>query len=175
MARADVRGGGIQVEGLSETIRALGKWDKAARKEAVEIFRDEAKAVQSAAKARAPSSHPGAPSNTAWIGRSATGTGAGVSLLGAKNGRAAATEWGMHTWHIPRKRGGSTGYVQSALRRRIFKPWVGNQFDVKGGTGPGYVIQTTIRRHLPGMEDRVADKLQALLVRELNKAGVPRG
>jgi hypothetical protein len=61
------------------------------------------------------------------------------------------------------------------MRRRTFRPWQGNQFDVKGGGGPGYVIQPAIRRHLPGMEDRVADRLQKLLSRELDKAGVRRG
>ena len=169
------RGGHIEVEGLAETIKALRKFDREVGKEAVNIFRDEAKTVQAQAKANA-KAHPASPSSSSWIGRSATGTGAGVKLIGTKGGgRAHATEWGMHRWHI-REWGASTarGYIQSAMRRRTFKAWGGNQFDVKGGSGPGYVIQPAIRRHLPGMEQRVADRLQELLVRALNQAGVPR-
>lgn len=171
-----VIGGGVEVEGLKESIRALSRWDKGARSEAVDVFRDEAKAVQSKAKARARDSAASS-SSTSWIGRSATGSGAGVKLIGAKgDSRGWATEWGMHAWHIrPWGKSTTRGYVQTAMRRRTFKPYKGVVFDVKGMSGPGYVIQATLRRHLPGMEERVADKLQALLRRELDKAGVPRG
>lgn len=170
-----LRGGGIEVDGLAESIRALSKWDKEVRREAVEIFRDEAKTVQAAAKANA-KAHPASPSSTSWIGRSATGQGAGVKLIAAKgNSRGHATEWGMAGWQYRNWQGRIRRTVQYAMRRRTFLPWKGNQFDVRGGGGPGYVIQPAIRRHLPGMEERVADKLQALLRRELDRAGVPRG
>jgi hypothetical protein len=177
MARAAVRGGGIEVDGLAETMRALRRFDKEVGKEAVDIFRTEAKAVQADAKAHARGAHPAAPSNTAWIGRSATGQGAGIKLK-AHHGRGMglAVEWGAHRWHIrawPAEK--TRGYIQSAMRRRTFRVHQGKGFDVKGSGGPGYVIQPAIRRALPGMEKRVADKLQALMVRELNKAGVPRG
>ena len=176
MARASVRGGGVEVEGLAESIRALRKFSKEAGREAVDIFRDEAKEVQKKAKRRVRGSHPSAPSSTSWIGRSATGKGAGVKLT-AKGGdyRAHATEWGRHLhqykpwnrtdiWRIP----------QRLMRVRTFNDWSGNQFDVKG-SGPGYVIQPTIRQHLPGMEERVADRLSKLLRRILDREGVPRG
>ena len=165
---------GVQVEGLDESIRALGKWSKESKREAVDIFRDEAKAVQSKAKARA-KAHPAAPGSTAWIGRSATGKGAGVKLIARKgDSRAHATEWGMHRWQHRTWQGRVRGTVQRVMKRRTFQSWRGNAFDVKG-SGPGYVIQPTIRAHLPGMEKRVADRLQKLLIRELNRAGVPRG
>jgi hypothetical protein len=175
VAKTQVRGGHIEVDGLAETIRALSKWDKAVRKEAVDIFRDEAKTVQATAKRNAQSGAASS-SSASWIGRSATGQGAGVKLIAAKgNSRGYASEWGMHRWHIREWQGRVRGYVQRAMRRRTFRPWQGNQFDVKGGGGPGYVFQPAIRRHLPGMEDRVADRLQKLLSRELDKAGVRRG
>ena len=164
-------GGGIEVDGLAESIRAISRWDKEVRKEAVEIFRDEAKIVQAKAKANA-RAHPAAPSSSAWIGRSATGKGAGVTLLPNKgDSRAYATEFGMHKWQYRDWHGKVWGTVQGAMRRRTFSRYVG----MTGGLGPGYVIQPAIRAHLPGMEKRVADRLSALLTRELNKAGVPRG
>ena len=174
MARAQVRGGHIEVVGLAETVRALGKFSKETRAEAIDIFRDEAKTVQATAKARA-QAHPASPSSTSWIGRSATGTGAGVKLIAAKGDhRAHASEWGMHRWQIRSWSGRIRGYVQSAMRRRTFRPWSGNHFDVKGSSGPGYVIQPAIRQHLPGMEERVADRLSKLLTKTLDKAGVPK-
>ena len=174
-SNTQVRGGHIEVEGLAETIRALSRWDKAARKEAVEVFRDEAKTVQASAKANA-RAHPASPSSGSWIGRSATGQGAGVKLIAKKgNYRAHASEWGMYRWQMRTWSGRIRGYVQSAMKRRTFRPWSGNQFDVKGSSGPGFVIQPAIRKHLPGMEKRVADRLSKILSRELDKAGVPRG
>ncbi len=176
MAKGSLRtSGGIRVEGLDETIRALRRFDKEAGKEAVDIFRDEAKAVQSKAKAVARRGSAAAPSNTSWIGRSATSKGAGVSLLGHKGGqRAHATEWGMGGWQYRTWGGNIRRTTQSAMKRRTFQRWHGSGFDVKGGAGPGNVIQPTIRRHLPGMEKRVATKLHALLNKTLDKAGVKR-
>ena len=173
-AKTRVIGGGIEVDGLAESIRALQKWDKGVRAEAVDIFRDEAKDVQKKAK-RLATRAPGATGRTSWIGRSATGQGAGVKMNAGKNPRAWATEWGMESWHQRTWGGTVRGWIQSALRRRVFMPYQGVNFDVKGGSGPGYVIQAAIRRHLPGMEERVANRLQKLLTRELNRAGVPRG
>jgi len=171
MAKTRTVGGGIEVEGLAETIRAIGRWDKAVRKEAVDIFRDESKIVQARAQANS-RAHYAAPSNNAWIGRSATGQGAGVKLRAAQgSGRGYATEFGMHKWQYRTWGNTIRGTVQSAMRHRTFKPFLG----ITGGLGPGYVIQPAIKAHLPGMDKRVADKLHALLNRELNKAGVPRG
>ena len=169
------RGGHIEVDGLAETIKALRKFDKEVGKEAVAIFRDEAKRVQASAKGNA-RRHPSQPSSGAWIGRSATATGAGVKLIASKGDRRGyASEWGMHRWQMRNWAGRVRGYTQSAMKRRTFRRWGGNQFDVKGTTGPGYVIQPAIRTHLPGMEERVAGQLTALLTKTLDRAGVPRG
>ena len=171
MAKTRTLGGGIEVEGLAESVRAIARWDKGVRKEAVEIFRDEAKIVQAKAKANA-RAHPASPSHSGWIGRSATGQGAGVKLIARKgDSRAYATEFGMHRWQYRDWAGVVTGTIQRAMRGRTFYPFVG----ITGGVGPGYVIQPAIRQHLPGMEKRVATRLSALLTRELNRAGVPRG
>ena len=166
----------VEVVGLDETMRALRKWDKAVGREAVNIFRDEAKKVQSDAKKLARiAGGPASPSATNWIGRSATGKGAGVKLIAKKGGhRAHATEWGMWKWHQRTWSGHVRGWIQSMLSRRTFRPWRSNKFTLKVG-GPGYVIQPAIRRNMPGMEKRVADRLMKLLIREMNKAGVPRG
>lgn len=174
MAKTGVRTAGVQVQGLDETVRALRRFDKEVGKEAVNIFRDEAKVVQSKAKARA-HKDPAAPSNASWIGRSATSKGAGVKLIGHKgNYRAHAAEWGMHGWQYLTWGGTIRRTTQSVMNRRTFRRWHGSHFDVKGGTGPGNIIQPAIREHLPGMEERVATKLQALLNRTLDRAGVKR-
>ncbi len=175
MAKASLRTSeGVYVEGLDETIRALRRFDKEVGREAVDIFRDEAKVVQANAKARA-KLDPAAPSNSSWIGRSATSKGAGVTLLGHKGKfRAHATEWGMGGWQHRTWGGEIRRTTQSAMKRRTFRRWHGSGFDVKGGSGPGNVIQPAIRKHLPGMEKRVATKLHALLNRTLDKAGVRR-
>ena len=95
-----------------------------------------------------------------------------MKLIARKGeGRGYATEFGMHRWQYRDWHGTIWGTVQRAMKRRTFGTFVG----VSGGVGPGYVIQPAIREHLPGMEKRVADRLSALLTRELNRAGVPRG
>lgn len=164
-----VRGGHVEVVGLEETIKALRRFDREVGKEAVDIFRAEAKTVQAIARANMKAAGPAATGRKGWIGRSATAKGAGVKLI-ARSGRAHQAEWGMHRWQL-----WGRGTVQTALSRRTFRPWKGNAFDVRGGGGPGYVIQPAIRSHLPGMEPRVAGLLSLLLRRTLDKAGVPRG
>ncbi len=167
------RHGEIRVEGLAETIKALRKFDREVGKEAVDIFRDEAKLVQKTAKSIATKA-PAATHNTGWIGRSATGKSAGVSMLPHKNARAYATEWGMEQWQYRDWSGKQRGTVQKAMKRRTFKSWRGNKFTVRPGPGPGHVIQQSIRNHLPGMEKRVAKRLHALLNKQLDRAGVKR-
>ncbi len=172
--RATAADGGIVVDGLAETIKALRKFDKEVGKEAVDIFRDEAKTVQNLAK-RLATRAPAASSATGWIGRSATAKGAGVKLNAGKNPRAWATEWGMESWQYNDWGGHQRATVQKGMERRTFLPWRGSKFTVRPGPGPGHAIQQALRNLLPGMEERVAKQLQALLVKTLNKAGVPRG
>ena len=175
MVKTSLRTTGVQVEGLDGTIRALRRFSKEAGKEAVDVFRVEAKMVQAKATANA-HAHPSSSGATGWIGRSATGKGAGVSLLGSKTRmRPNATEFGMHRFQYRKWGGGIRGTVQRVMRRRTFRAWKGNQHDLSGASGPGYVIQPAIRKHLPGMEERVANRLSNLLRRQLDKAGVPRG
>jgi len=69
--------GGIEVDGLAETINALGKLDKQYKKEAVGIFREVATDVQKRSQAKI--GRVGRyPTRQGIIGRSATSTGAGV-------------------------------------------------------------------------------------------------
>ena len=165
MARTQTRtGAGVEVIGLKETVRALGRFRREAGREAVAIFRTEAKKVQARARSHAQAAGPAATGRASWVGRSATQRGAGVRL-NARTGRAHQAEWGMHRWQI-----WGRGTTQTAMSRRTLQPWRGNQFDVRGGSGPGYVIQPAIRAHLPGMERRVARQMSALLTRLQSRA-----
>ena len=168
-ARTQTRGGGAEVVGLEESIKAIRKFSKEAGREAVDIFRDEAKTVQALARSNAQAAGAAATSRASWVGRSATAKGAGVKLI-ARSGRAHQAEWGMHRWQV-----WGRGTVQSVMQRRTLREWNGNAFKVRGGGGPGYVIQPAIRRHLPGMEPRVAGQLTLLLRKLLDAEGVPRG
>lgn len=169
MATTQVRGTGAKVVGLEGSIKAIRKFSKAAGAEATDIFRDEAKVVQAIARANAQAAGAAATKRASWVGRSATAKGAGVKLI-ARTGRAHQAEWGMHRWQV-----WGRGTTQTLMSRRTLRPWSGNAFDVRGGSGPGFVIQPAIRRHLPGMEPRVAGKLTLLMRKLLDAEGVPRG
>lgn len=160
---------GLEVEGVSESIRALRRWDAAAAKDAVGVFRKESKRVQAVARG-APRVHASQPSARGWIGRQASARSAGVKLNAARQSRAWATEWGMRkAWVFGRL------MAQTEMSRRTFSEHHGTEFDVDSATGPGYVIQPAIRRELPRIEENLADELLELWNVIADRAGVPRG
>ena len=160
--------GGIEVDGLAESIKALGRLDGEYKKEAVEVFRDAAKDVQRRAQANigAVGRYPG---RKGIVGRSATSTGAGVKLRASKYPWAYGAEFGEVVADVY---GNPVG--QSRFKRRTmgeFKPPTSS--DMFTNTG-GYMIQPVLRARLPKIEEQVADALTKLIDKALRDAGVPR-
>lgn len=161
--------GGVEVDGLSESIRALGRLDGEYRKEAVAVFRDAAKDVQRRAQ-KAVGAVGRYPARKGMIGRSATTTGAGVKLRASKYPWAYGAEFGEVVADVY---GEPVG--QSRMRRRTmgqFKPPTSP--DMFKNTG-GYMIQPVLRARLPKIEEQVSEDLTRLIDKALRKAGVPDG
>ena len=163
------RRGGIEVDGLAETVRALGKLDKEYKREAVDIFRDQSKKVQ--AQSQALIGKVGRyPKAKGMIGRSATSTGAGVKLRASKYPWAYGAEYGEVVASVYGRPVG-----QYRMRRRThgpFKPPTSS--DMAKNTG-GYMIQPTIRRLLPSIADDAGTRMTKLVDKAMRKAGVPDG
>ena len=161
--------GGVEVDGLAESIRALGKLDGEYKKEAVAVFREAATDVQKRAQARI-----GAvgryPTQRGMIGRSATSTGAGVKLRASKYPWAYGAEFGEVVADVY---GNPVG--QTRFRRRtmgVFKPPTSSDMFVNTG---GYMVQPVLRARLPKIEEQVSEDLTKLIDRAMRQAGVPRG
>ncbi len=161
-----LRGGGVEIDGLSQSVRALQKIDRKYRQEAVQVFRDAATDVQKVAQ-RAIGSVGRYPTNRGMIGRSATNTGAGVKLRARKYPWAQGAEYGeatMHVFGVP--------YYQSHLKRRTmgrFRP--PTTTNLMKNTG-GYMIQPAIRQRLPKWEKEAGKRLQEITTRAMRQAGV---
>ena len=169
MARARQIRGGVEVEGLAESIRALKRLDPLYRREAVDVMRDAAKDVQAVAQGSLGAGGGRYPKRRGMIGRSATGAGAGVKLRASRYPWALGAEFGEKTAHVygrPRS--------QSSFRARTmapFKPGGGNLATNRGG----YLIQPAIRSRLPHWNREAARRLNEIIGRALRAAGVPRG
>lgn len=162
----------LEVDGLTEAIKALSRFDKETGKEARDLLREGAKTIQKASQ-RKLSGRPGGgsyPRRKGMIGRSASQKGGGITLRQKKYPWAYAAEFGA-------KRAWVFGRVttQAKLRRRQFPVWRGNRFVVRGRSGPGWIIQPAIRENIDKVTRKIADGLFDLLITTLNRAGVPRG
>ena len=164
---------GTSVDGLTEAVKAMGKFSKAAGNEARSVMRVGAREIATLSKRRV-GRRPGGgsyPRRSGMIGYSATGKGAAVKLKGANPRYPMA--WGAE---YGAKRAWVFGRVttQGKLRRRQYPVWRGNQFVTRGRSGPGWIIQPTIRENMDRVVADIADGLDLLLNAEMNKAGVPR-
>lgn len=161
--------GGLEVDGLAQAVRALNRVSPELRKEAVDIFRDEAKMVQ--AKAQARIGRVGRyPKTKGMIGRSATGAGAGVKLRASKYPWALQAEYGEKVGHVY-----GHPYGQVAFRRRTAAPFKPPTSSDMGRNKGGYMIQPVIRQQLPFIAKRAGDRMLKLMDKALRRAGVPRG
>ena len=162
--------GGISVDGLNETIRALGKVDKQLKAEAVDTMRDGAKRVQADAQGRIGAGGYRMKRNRGMIGRSATATGAGIKLRASKYPWAYAAEYGEVVANVFGSRVG-----QYRMKRRTaapFKPPTSSDMAKNRG---GYMIQPTIRKRFPHIMKQLDKGMTALIDRAMRKAGVPDG
>lgn len=174
MAATTQKRGGIEVDGLAESLRALKRLDGEYRKEAVQIFRDVATDVQKKSQSRI-GKVGRYPTKTGMIGRSATGTGSGVKLRASAFPWAYSAEYGEAVANIPQSNHGTKKYPQHAFKRRtmgVFKPPTSS--DMWTNTG-GYMIQPTIRARMPWIQKKASTDMQELIVKALRSAGVPRG
>ena len=160
---------GIEVDGLAESLRALKRLDGKYQKEAVQSFRTASTDVQR--RAQAAIGRVGRyPTNKGQIGRSATSTGAAVVLRATKYPWALGAEFGERTGHVYGR-----PVRQTRFKRRtfgVFNPPTST--DMFKNTG-GYMIQPVLRSRLPHIEKQVAADIDAIMVRALRRAGVPRG
>jgi len=161
--------GGVEVDGLAESLRALRRLDGKYQKQAVQSFRDAATDVQK--RAQALIGKVGRyPSRKGIIGRSATSTGAGVTLRATKYPWAYGAEFGevvADVYGRPVK--------QAKMKRRTMGVWrPPTSQDLFKNRG-GYMIQPVLRARLPKIEKQVAADIDKIMNRALRQAGVPRG
>ena len=176
----------IQVDGLTESIKFLGKVDKELRKEAVNVLRKGALKIKGESQQRMAAT-PGVRRSSYPLFKSAiihraSGKGASVGInRAASNGRNAtifAAEFGAGSQWIPYNRGaGKRGRFvpQNSMRRRTFPVYRGNQFKSRGKAGPGWIVQPTIRKWVPKIEDQLEADMEKVFNKAARRAGVPRG
>ncbi len=165
------RTGGLQVDGLSESIRALKKLGPQYRKEAVNVIRDVTKDIQKRSQDRI-GNHPQyrLRRNRSMIGRSATGKGGGVKLRASKYPWAYAGEYGEVVAHVfGRPRG------QDRFRRRTAAPYKPPTTTDMSKNRGGYWIQPTIRKRFPHIMREFDTEFVKLIDKAMREAGVPRG
>ena len=162
----------VRADDLAAAIRALGRFDRDLQAEAKDALRDGAKTIQTAAQKKIPGRPGGGsyPRRKGMVGRSRTAKGAGITLRGKKYGYAWGAEYGA-------KRAWVYGRVttQGKLSRRQFPVWRGNQFVVRGKSGPGWIIQPAIRENIDKVTDQIAEDLEAVFAEAMTMAKVPKG
>lgn len=162
--------GGVEVDGLAEAVRALGKLDGGEyKKEAVAIFREAAKDVQGRSQ-RLIGNVGRYPARRGMIGRSATSTGAGVKLRARKYPWALGAEYGEVVADVYGRE-----QAQTDFKRRTMGEWKPptstDMFKNRGG----YMIQPVLRARLPKIKETLAEDMTKLIDRAMRKAGVPDG
>jgi len=160
--------GGIEIDGLAEAINALGKLDKQYKKEAVAIFREVATDVQKRAQKRV--GRVGRyPAKRGMIGRSATGTGAGVKLRASKYPWAYGAEYGEVIANVYGRPSAQSGFKRRTFG--VFKPPTSSDMFKNRG---GYMIQPVIRQRQKWIFKKSSEDMTKLIDKAMRRAGVPR-
>ena len=170
------KGSGVKVDGLTETVKALGKVEKTYQKEAVQVFREAAADVQKRAQGNI-GKVGRYPAKRGMIGRSATAKGAGVALNANRYPWALGAEYGEVVSNVPQHgdQWQTMELGQSQFKRRtmgVFKP--PTTTDMFKNTG-GYMVQPVLRARLPKIEIDVATRINVIMNKALRQAGVPGG
>lgn len=149
-------GGGIEVEGLRESIGNLRKWDADFGKAATAELRAAAIDVKKTALGFKPGGSRMGFSNRA-LGHTATAKGAGVKLRPSADPRALVAEYGEKTAHV-----WGRPYPQAAMKRRTAKPHrPPTSSDLRQNRG-GYMVQPALRSRLPYWDHELARRLTLL-------------
>ena len=159
-------------------MRALGRVDKEARKEAVGVLRDESRRMQAITHGKL-SARPGGgtyPRRKGMIGRFANSKGAGLTLRASRYPWAIRAEYGADAGWTPLRSGGIRRHKSVAgWRRRQFPVFKGYQFVAGSAAGPGWIIQPTIREQLPQTVKNLERGLTRVFTESMSMEGVGRG
>jgi len=163
---------GVVAEDLAPALRALKQVDKDAAKHVTDSLKDSAKSVQTEAKARL-SRRPGGGTykrSPGGIRVFSEQRGTGITLAARRYPWLAGAEYGAkQAWVFGRVT------TQGRLRRRQFPVWRGNQFVVRGKSGPGWIVQPSIRRQLPRIIDDAEEAIGDTFTQAMRQQGVGRG
>ena len=177
MARRTVKGTGLQVDGLTESIAVLRRLDKAYAKEATGILREGAKVVAKEARRRLGDAgrYPsGSPAGS--IGYSATTRGAGNTLKASRRPWLLGAEFGEVIASVFERRVGrkTVGRIPQASFEggRTMPPYRPPTSTDLGKNRGGYLLQPVIRKRLPMIEKQIARDFDSLTRRAFRKGGV---
>lgn len=144
-------GGGLVVHGLDAFLRELRKVDPTLAKASQKALKNVSTQVAARGKSTMSRFHKGAEA-AAGVRPRARQKSASIALLGS-NKFVRAAEFGTRYHFLPWGRGRSGGRKLTAgvRMRRVFPPWVGNQFDggdwIDGLHGrQGHAVQPAIQR-----------------------------
>jgi len=165
--------GGLKIDGLTESIKALRKLDPKYRPEAIGIIRDIAKDLQKRSQRRI-GNHPQyrLPKNKGMIGRSATATGGGLKLRASKYPWAYAGEYGEVVASVFGRPVGQDTRFKRRTAAPFKPPSAGGDLSKNKG---GYWIQPTIRKRFPHMMRQFDTEFIKLIDKAMRQSGVPRG
>ena len=178
----------IEAEGLRETVRLLGKVDKALRKEAGKVVREATVKIKRKAQGRLASS-PGVsrsyPLRKTAIVHRATATKASIGWnMGTRNGWAImGAEFGAKSHWVPyhhkddgspSRKGVGRKVSQGSMIRRTYPVWRGNSTTIRGKAGPGWIVMPTLRREVPLIADDLQRDLLEVFDKSARAQGVPR-
>lgn len=146
----------LEVDGLTETLRGLGKADRAIRNEVVKAMRDNAKAVAMEAR-KMPGVNRTSPRNRSFIKWAATQKFAAVKLVQTpRHGRALQEEFGAWTQQVGFETEDMYGKPQAALDApQTVQPF----------RKTGYIIQPTIARLMPRFVQSLATDVTSIYAR----------
>lgn len=156
-------GTGLRVDGLTESVKALGKISKEVRKEATDSMRDGAKLIQKKAQGSI-GNHPGygMPTSKSMISRSVTAKGAAIKLRRVKFPWAGGGEFGavFARVHGPWR-------LEAKFKRSLYAPHKPptnrDLFKSRGG----YWIQPAIRKNIKQVNRIIDRDMSRLLVKNL--------
>jgi len=173
------KGAVSSVVGLKESINALRKVNPELKREAVDVLRTGAKAIQSSAQSKI-GNHPSyrLKTNRGMIGRTATPKGGGVKLRAVKFRWALAAEFGERVAHTPIFRGKGRKGDSRPNSVRNFKRRTAAPFKPPDAGGDllrnrgGYLIQPSIRKLGPQVTNRMTKDLTKVFVKSMKQSGV---
>ncbi len=166
---ADRTTGGIQIQGLDESVRALVRLNPKFRKEAEAILVDGARKLQRAAQSKIGDGGYRMGMQRGMIARTKTT----IRLNSSKYPWALQAEFGERWANIPAGRSGGTRYRrQSSFKLRTaapFKPPTSSDPSTNRG---GYMIQPSLLKLVPKLTKEAGVRITRLVTKEMRAQGV---